>query len=428
MSSKALISDEMHLSINHKTSISDLLCLLNNRIFIYFNSGRYQHWNLKSENGGAVLLHEGKIDVNLHNLYALSDTRIFYINIKKKCFEVLDLEKYTIISNFGSPLPTTIAFSSSDRSSMGEEIMKFDTDIVIFRDSQTIVIFEQNKKEQDQKLGVTVFNEETCKNNGFVQQFLLSEILTGSDKLFFSKINEMDTVALYYQFNDNNLPKIWLLNVSNKHVRFISLGTALPGTIIDVKGWELNKLSLWMNYDLSDKVTMAIIDYEKAQVTKEGHSIVEIVCNTHELRILDEGTVQSHTLMDVISVDYFQGIVLLSMDIQNNRNRIFLYDTKTMKECFRKIDFSEEEANYTYSISIDKNYFVEFPKDEGGEEKEIEEISSFNIVYSGILPFKISTADLMEKPEILEKFSQSSGKLNSDATEEEILNFKKEKY
>ena len=420
MSSKALISEQLHLSLSHKTTIADILCLLNNRIFIYFNSGRYQHWNLKCENEGAILLHEGKIDVNLYNLQALSDTRIFYINLNKKCFEVFDLVTYTIISHFGSPLPTTIAFSSSDRSSLGEDIMKFDTDVTIFRDTQTIVIFEQNKKGQDEKFGVTVLDEEACGNQSFIHQFLLFGMLKGNNKFYFSKTNEMDTVVIYNQSNENNLPKIWLLNASTKLVRFISLETALPGIIIDVKGWEPNKLSIWMNYDNSNKVKMVIIDYEKAKVTKEGQGLVELVCDSHELLTLDEGTDKSHQLMDVIDVDYTKGIVLLCMMIsQNSRNRLFLYDTKTMKECFRKLDFSDEEGSYiNSSLSIDKIYFVEFPKDEGGEEKETEEISSFDIVYSQILPLNILTADLMEKPVVFEKFGQSSGKKIFDATNE----------
>lgn len=418
-SSKALLSEQFHLPLSHKTSIGDLLCLMNNQIFIYFNSGRYQHWNLKSENEGAALLHEGKIDVNLYNLQALSDTRIFYVNLNKKCFEVFDLEHYTVLSHFNSSLPTSIAFSPADRSSTGEEIMKFDSDIVIFRDSQTIVVFEQNKKGSDQKFGVTIFNEESCLNKAFVQQYLLFGILNGNNKLYFSKLNEIDTVALFYQCNDKDIPKIWLLNISNKQVIVVSLSSALHGMILDVKAWGPNRLSLWLNYDLSEKVKIAIINYEEGEVIiKEGNGLVELKCKSHELLSIDEGTDKSHLLMDVMDVDYSQGIVMLYMDSQNAKNRIFLYDTQTLKECYKKTDNSEDEGAFSCSISIDKKYFVEFPKDEGGEEKETEGSSNHHIVYSRIIPFKILTADLMEKTGIFQRFGQYSGKEILDASSE----------
>lgn len=419
MSSKALISERLHLFVSHKSSIGYLLCLLKNRIFVYFNSGRYQHWDLKGENEGVVLLHEGKIDVNLYNLQALSETRIFYINLNKKCFEVFDLNEYTIISYFGSPLPTSIAFTPSDRSSMGEEIMRSETDVVIFRDSQTIVVFEQNKKGQDQKFGVTIFNEEACQNQGFLQQFLLFGILNGNNKLLFSKINEIDTVAIFCQSSEqNSSTKIYLFNVSNSHVRLISITNSLPGTILDVKAWEANKLSIWINYDGSEKVKMAIIDYENAKITKEGQSLVELQCDSYDLRTLDEGTDKSHLLMDVIDVDYYQGLVFLWLQTQSERSQRFLYDTKTMKECFRKVDSTEEEGCYILSLSMDKSFFVEFPRDEGGEEKETEEIFNYDIVYSRILPFKLLTADLMEKTGIFERFGQYIGKEIFDAVNE----------
>lgn len=409
MSCKTLISERLYLTVSQKISISDLLCLSNNRIFIYFNSGRYQHWNLKSENEKTVLLHEGKIDIKIYNLQALSDTRIFYINLKKKCFEVFDLETYTIINHFTSLLPTTLVFSSSHRDSSGEEIMKFETDVLTLRDSQTIVVLEQNKYEENQKLGVTVFNEEACKKQGFVQQFLLSGEKDNSNRLLLSKINDIDTIVLYYQFNDSDLPKIWLVNVLNQYVRIISLSNALQGTIMDVKSWESNKLSIWMNYDESDQVKVAIIDYEKAKITKESQSLVELVCISQELRTLDEGTVKSHLLMNVIDVDYSQGIALLMLDVPNVKTRIFLYDTNTLNETFQKIDFLEEEANYSNSISIDKNYFVEFLKDEREEEQETIEEWSYSIVYSRMIASKNQTTSLKEESDILEKLVQSSG-------------------
>lgn len=329
------------------SSISSIISLTNNRIWIYFYSGLSQYWDLNVSTT-AKLISSTKISPDLYHVFAVSNDKIAFYDHHIQKLQVLCLENNQIDPNFYFSLPTSNAIREEDRYNDDKilEICRDYTKFCALTTSQMIVVIEKNftsSKTYDSIL--SIYKESTCPEP-------FKQTINQISNYSIANLNTENTIILY-----NVAPElvhifyVWNVLLGEEFMRKIVIKNDLCCAVIKVTSYGIGKFALWINAINSGTPEIAIVEYENEK--KKEEKLVNTVMERIPINCYEDDWL----LSNVILYDLNKEIALLEKS--GDFLSLELINMKNLKPVFSQV-LSEEKGMLSQSVSLDLKYYMEY--------------------------------------------------------------------
>ena len=406
MENYRICSEEIILpQIEPPGSISNMVSLTNNRVWIYFHSGVCQYWDLFDFSlKGPKLINTMKIPPGIHHSFALSSEKIAYYDHYAQRLRVIKLSENKIDSNFWAMLPTNNTVGNNERNDEKkiEDICRDYTRFCVFVNTETIVSLEKTLTNSNNSDSViSVFRESSCPEP-------FKQMIHNSNTSSMATLNSEDTILIYQPtLEKTHVFFIWNVLSDEKDMRKIVIKNDLSATAVKVTSLSPSSFAVWMNVRHSGTPEIGIVNYtapEKEKKELEGPP--EYFMDRRPLSAFSEDWI----IGDVLLYDSKRNLVLVAKS--GDCFSLELMSVKSFRPFFSKNaeNSDTDDIDPGQAVSLDMKYFVDyeysFAEDVNDEEDEmlIEKEKNVKVIMNNIVPLRVSLLSILEKKKVLEKY------------------------
>lgn len=384
-------------------SISNLVSLTNNRIWIYFHSGICQYWDLFDFSLKAPkLLNSMKIPSGIYHSFAVSAEKIAYYDHFAQRLRVIRLKENKIDSNFWTMLPTNNTVGNNERNDEKkiEEICRDYTKFVAFVNTETIVSLEKTLTNSNNSDSViSVFRESSCPEP-------FKQMIHNSNTSAMGTLNSDDTIVIYQPtLEKTHIFFIWNVFSDEKSMRKIIIKNDISGTAIKATSYSLGTLAVWMNVNHKGSPELGIVNYlDQEKEKKESEGLCEYFMDRYPLDSFPGDWI----LGDVLFYDQKRNLMFLSKF--SDSHTLELMSTRTRKSFFSKgpENSPDDDLDPSQAVSLDMKYFVDYEytlaEETNDEEEAVVNDKHVKVIMNNIVPLRVSLLSILEKKKVLEKF------------------------